>query len=183
MDISATSLPGVHLIQGETFVDDRGSFARLWDLAQFGDRQLHLDPSDLSLSRNIATGTLRGMHLQRNPHEEIKLVQCVRGALFDVAIDLRPESPTYGAWHGEILSTDNRRALLIPGGLAHGFLTLEPATDVLYLMCGRYSPEHACGVRWNDPAFGIAWPAVPRVLSDRDATYPDFDIRDPWRAT
>ena len=125
-------------------------------------------------SWNPRRGTLRGMHYQENPRPEPKLVRCTRGRVFDVALDLRPHSPTFKAWVGVELSADSRAALYIPPGCAHGFLTLEDGCEVFYQMGESYVPELARGVRWNDPAFAIAWPIEPTLIGERDATYPDF---------
>lgn len=127
-----------------------------------------------SLSRNVSRGTLRGMHYQAPPHGECKLVRCSRGAIFDVAVDLRPESPTFRRWYGIELSDENDTMLYIPEGFAHGFLTLTDSSEVLYQISVAYAPDHARGVRWNDAAFAIAWPEQPRVLSERDRSFPDF---------
>jgi dTDP-4-dehydrorhamnose 3,5-epimerase len=117
---------------------------------------------------------MRGMHYQATPHEEAKLVRCSAGAIYDVIVDLRPDSPTRFDWIGVELSAENARALFVPEGFAHGFITLADATDVFYQMSEFYRPEGACGFRWNDPRFGIAWPSTPAMISARDASYPDF---------
>jgi len=131
-------------------------------------------PVQTSLSCNPHVGTLRGMHFQAAPHAEAKLVRVTRGRVFDVALDLRPDSPTHKQWVAEELSADNLMALYIPEGVAHGFLTLEADTDVLYQIAPGYRPGHDAGVRWDDPAFGIAWPEPPQLISARDAGYPDY---------
>ena len=123
---------------------------------------------------NLREGTLRGMHYQRTPHQETKLVRCTRGRLFDVVLDLRPGSVTFGLWTAADLSAHNHRALYIPGGCAHGFITVEPETEVLYQIAGEYHADAAAGVRWDDPAFGIMWPRDVAVISDSDRNYPDF---------
>jgi len=128
--------------------------------------------SSLSISRR--RGTLRGMHYQAAPHHEVKLVRCVRGCIRDAVVDLRPESPTFTRHFGAVLTADNRKAMYIPTGFAHGFQTLEDDTEALYQISEFYSPEHSRGVRWDDPAFGIAWPPDERMLSERDRSYPDF---------
>jgi dTDP-4-dehydrorhamnose 3,5-epimerase len=122
----------------------------------------------------VLRGTLRGMHFQRKPHEEVKLVRCTMGAVHDVIVDLRPGSPTYRRWHGIELTALNHRALYIPEGVAHGFLTLQDASEVFYQMAHAFQPGSAAGVRWDDPAFAIAWPGEVRVISDRDRAFPDF---------
>jgi dTDP-4-dehydrorhamnose 3,5-epimerase len=127
-----------------------------------------------SISFNHARGTLRGMHYQAHPHPECKLVRCTRGAIYDVALDLRQSSPTFGQWTAAELSADAGNMLYIPGNCAHGFITLEDRSEILYQISEFYYPELARGLRWNDPAFGIEWPIQPTVISDRDRDYPDF---------
>ena len=158
----------------EPHADERGSFARLQCPEEFAAAGHSLVPAQTSLSRNCKAGTLRGLHYQPAPHAETKLVRTVRGRMFDVAIDLRRDSSTYRQWTAAELSAENARALLIPEGVAHGFLTLEPDTDVLYQISPKFEPGHEAGVRWDDPAFAIAWPAPPALISERDATYPDW---------
>jgi dTDP-4-dehydrorhamnose 3,5-epimerase len=174
MRFSQTRIPGVLVVDVEPHADDRGSFARLQCPDEFTSVGQPFSPAQTSVSRNLRAGTLRGMHYQGAPFTETKLVRSVRGRIFDVALDLRPASPTFCQWVGEELSADNARALFIPEGVAHGFLTLEPDTDVLYQISPKFTPGHEAGVRWNDPAFAIAWPAQPTLISERDATYPDF---------
>jgi dTDP-4-dehydrorhamnose 3,5-epimerase len=171
-----TPLPGVWVLELEEIEDERGWFARTFDAEEFRERGLNPDVVQCNASFNLRAGTVRGMHYQAAPHGECKLVRCVRGAIFDVAVDLRPESLTCRDWHGIELSADNRLAFYIPAGLAHGFQTLEDNSEVLYQMGDPYVPEAGCGVRWDDPAFGIEWPAVKggRIISGRDASYPDF---------
>jgi dTDP-4-dehydrorhamnose 3,5-epimerase len=174
MRFAETRLPGVVVVDPEPRGDERGSFARLHCPAEFATAGYPFTPVQTSLSRNPQAGTLRGLHYQAAPHAETKLVRAVRGRIFDVALDLRPDSPAYLQWVGETLSTENGRALLIPEGVAHGFLTLEPDSDVLYQISPAFEPGHEAGVRWNDPAFAIAWPAAPQLISERDANYPDY---------
>ena len=174
MKFREAAIPGVHLVEIEPASDDRGFFARLQCPEEFARAGLDFVPAQTSLSRNTAAGTLRGMHYQAPPMAETKLVRVVRGRALDVVIDLRPDSPTYRRWEGFELSADGGRAVFIPEGIAHGFLTLEPDTDVLYQIAPAYTPGHDRGVRWNDPAFGIAWPTAPSVISARDAGYPDY---------
>jgi dTDP-4-dehydrorhamnose 3,5-epimerase len=173
MRFSETGIAGVILVEIEPSEDDRGAFARLQCPDEFAAAGHPFEPAQTSLSRNPHPGTLRGMHYQPAPHAETKLVRAVRGRMFDVALDLRDDSPTYRRWISAELSAANARALLIPEGVAHGFLTLEPDTDVLYQISPGFQPGHEAGVRWDDPAFGIAWPAAPALISPRDATYPD----------
>lgn len=172
MRFAGTAIAGVVRVEWEPRGDDRGSFARLHCPDEFAAAGHPFEPAQTSLSRNPVLGTLRGMHYQPAPHGETKLVRVVRGAVFDVAVDVRPGSPTYRQWTGVELSAENGVALLIPEGVAHGFLTLEADTDVLYQITPKYVGGHEAGVRWDDPAFGIAWPARPALMSERDAGYP-----------
>jgi dTDP-4-dehydrorhamnose 3,5-epimerase len=172
-----TPLPGVIVIEPERLTDERGWFARGFDRGEFAARGMNPDVIQANASFNGRAGTLRGMHYQAEPHGETKLVRCARGAIFDVAVDLRPGSPTHGRWHGVELSEENGLAFYIPAGLAHGFQTLRDASEVHYLMGSPYVPDAARGVRWDDLAFGIEWPVEPpvgRTISERDASYPDF---------
>ncbi len=173
MRFSPTAIAGVVVVDIDPVADDRGSFARLHCPDEFAAAGHPFAPAQTSLSRNARALTLRGMHYEAAPRAEAKLVRVTRGRIFDVAVDLRPDSPTYLAWTGAELSADNGRALLIGAGMAHGFLTLEDDTDVLYQIDRIFEPGHGRGVRWNDPAFAIAWPGAPEVMSERDATYPD----------
>jgi dTDP-4-dehydrorhamnose 3,5-epimerase len=173
MRFSETAIAGVVVVDIEPLEDERGAFARLQCPDEFAAAGHPFAPVQTSLSRNPHAGTLRGMHYQPSPHGETKLVRTVRGRIFDVALDLRPQSATFQRWTGAELSAENGRALLIPEGVAHGFLTLERDSDVLYQISPAFAPGHEAGVRWNDPAFAIAWPAQPQLISPRDATYPD----------
>ena len=173
MRFTPTKIDGVAVIDLEVRGDARGSFSRLHCPEEFAAAGYPFVPAQTSLSRNPAALTLRGMHYQPDPHGETKLVRVVRGAIFDVALDLRPNSPTYRQWTAVELSADNGRAQLIPEGVAHGFLTLEADSDIVYQISPMFSPGHEAGVRWNDPAFAIAWPKAPALMSDRDAGYPD----------
>jgi dTDP-4-dehydrorhamnose 3,5-epimerase len=176
MRFAQTPLPGVWLIQLDLLGDERGWFARTFDAEEFESRGLNATVAQSNASFNSRRDTLRGMHYQAEPHGESKVVRCVRGAIFDVAVDLRRDAATFRAWHGVELSAENRRALYIPAGLAHGFQTLTDDSEVLYQMGARYVPEAAAGVRWDDPAFAIEWPAPQgqRIVSERDRSYPDF---------
>jgi dTDP-4-dehydrorhamnose 3,5-epimerase len=171
-----TPLPGAWVLEPERFSDERGWFARTFDAEEFRARDMNPVVTQCNASYTERRDTLRGMHYQAEPHGESKLVRCVRGAIFDVAIDLRPDSEAYCAWHGVELNADNRHAYYIPAGLAHGFQTLTDDCEVLYQMGASYVPEAARGVRWDDPAFDIRWPAVEdeRVISARDLAYADF---------
>ncbi len=174
MRLSPTTLPDVLLVEVTALSDERGLFARTYDEALFARSGLPTRWPQCNTSWNRHRGTLRGLHYQAEPHGEPKLVRCTRGRVFDVAVDLRPASPDFRRWVGIELSAEARDALYIPAGFAHGFLTLEDDCEVFYQMGENYVPELARGVRWNDPAFAIVWPAVPAVLSERDAAYPDF---------
>ena len=173
-----TPLAEVWIIELEKFSDERGWFARTFDEEEFRVRGLNPKVVQCNASFNAACGTLRGMHYQAEPHGESKVVRCARGAIFDVAVDLRQGSPSYRRWHGVELSADNHRAFYIPAGVAHGFQTLEESSEIHYLMGNPYVPDAGRGVRWDDPAFAIEWPAAPsgvRTISERDASYPDFE--------
>lgn len=174
MIFTETKLAGVFEVDPEPHCDERGLFARTWCQREFRSLELSDKIVQCSTSFSASRGTLRGLHYQKAPFAEAKLVRCTAGAIFDVALDLREESPTFLEWHGTELSARNRRALYIPAGCAHGLLTLEDASEVFYQMSEFYHPESACGVRWNDPAFKIAWPAAVKVISERDRTLPDF---------
>ena len=176
MRFEQTPLAGVWVIELDRLGDERGWFARSFDAAEFESRAMNPAVVQCNMSFNARRGTLRGMHYQAEPHGESKLVRCVRGAIFDVALDLREHSPTRLAWHGVELSEDNRRALYLPASVAHGFQSLSDDCELLYLMGNAYVPDAARGVRWDDPAFAIAWPEAdgPRIISQRDRAFPDF---------
>lgn len=169
-----TGLAGACLVELEPIVDGRGQFARTFCSDEFERAGLPGSFVQCSLSRNDRAGTLRGMHYQDWPRPEAKLVRCVRGAAWDVLVDLRPQSPTYCTWIGVELSAANGLSIYVPPGVAHGFVTRQDDTDIFYQMTERYDPALARGVRWNDPAFGIDWPLAEPILSERDATLPDF---------
>ena len=173
MRFTATEIDGVVIVDLDVISDTRGSFSRLHCPEEFAAAGHPFTPMQTSLSRNAKARTLRGMHYEAAPNAEAKLVRATRGAIFDVAVDLRTDSPTYLRWTGTELSAANGRALLIGKGMAHGFITLEHDTDVLYQIDRMFESGHGRGVRWNDPAFGIVWPATPQVMSERDATYSD----------
>ena len=174
MKFESTEIDGVVLITPERIFDERGFFAKTWGQDDF--EALGLNPRVVvrNVSYNTEVRTLRGMHWQQAPHGEVKMVSCTAGALFDVAVDLRPGSPTRGRWVGAELRADTGVMLYIPEGCAHGYLTLEPHTTVEYLISEFYHPESAAGARWDDPAFGIRWPAQPLVMNERDRTWPDL---------
>lgn len=176
MRFTPTKLAGVWLVDLERREDERGWFARTWCAEEFAAHGLPTAFSQCSSSFNRRRGTLRGMHYQIAPHAEAKLVRCVRGAMFDVALDLRPTSATFREWVGFELTAENGRALFIPEGCAHGFQTIADNTEVSYQIAGAYHPASGRGVRWDDPAFGIDWPRPGQAfLSLRDATLPPFD--------
>lgn len=174
MRIEDTSIPGVKLITPQRFSDERGYFSSTWAANTFADAGLDTPMVQRNVSFNTHQHTLRGMHFQRDPHAEVKLVSCLVGAIYDVAIDLRPASPTYCRWVGAELSADAGSMLYIPAGFAHGYLTLTGDTLVEYLVSTYYAPQAAGGVRWDDPAFGIRWPAAPSCINDRDNAYRDL---------
>ncbi len=174
MRILGTALEGAKIVELEPIEDERGFFARSFCRREFEAAGLDSCVAQCNLSFNRRRGTLRGMHFQREPHAEAKLVRCTQGAIYDVILDLRPRSSSYLRWVAVELSAANRRALYAPQGVAHGFQTLTDDAEVLYQMSEPYVPEAAAGVRWNDPAFGIAWPIADPVLSARDAAYADF---------
>ena len=169
-----TTLPGVILVRPERHMDDRGYFARTFCEDEFTLAGITFAVRQANTSFNPHIKTLRGMHFQTSPKQEAKLVRCLTGKIYDVVVDLRKESPVYCHWHGVELSRKNGDALFIPEGCAHGFLTLTPDCEVLYLMGESYDASHADGVRWNDPAFGIDWPATPDLISSRDSTWLDY---------
>ena len=174
MIFTKTVLNDAMIVDIERKEDDRGFFARSWCRREFEAHGLNPNLAQCNISFNPKKGTLRGMHLQVKPFEEAKLVRCTRGSLCDVIVDLRPDSPTYKKHLSAVLTSENRRMLYVPEGFAHGFLTLEDATEVSYQISEFYRPESQLGFRWDDPAFAIAWPAEVRLISDRDRSYPNF---------
>jgi len=170
---TALALSGAYPIEPELRTDERGLFARMWCTQEFAGRGLRTDFVQSSISSNLVKGTLRGLHYQVSPHAETKLVRCIRGAVFDVIVDLRPGSSTYGQWAACELTSENRHIVYIPEGLAHGFQTLTDDTELLYCISGYYEPTAARGVRWSDPALAIAWPIVPpSIVSKKDEQLP-----------
>lgn len=174
MKFLPTDFDGLHVVDMEPRCDMRGFFARTWCAREFEAAGLESRLVQCSMSYNIRRGTLRGMHYQVQPFEEVKLVRCTAGAILDVVIDLRPESPTYMKHCAVELSAANRRGLYIPTGFAHGFQTLADETEVFYQMSEFFAPEYGRGVRWNDPAFSINWPVPEPIILDRDDAYPDY---------
>lgn len=175
MIVAETGLPGAYTIDVEPIEDERGFFARVWCADELARHGLETAVSQSSIAFNHGPGTLRGMHWQVAPHAEVKLVRCTQGSIYDVIVDLRPGSTTFGDWIAVELTAGNRRTLYVPEGFAHGYQTLEPATEVWYQMSTAYSPEAARGFRFDDPRFGLEWPeAAQRVISERDRSWPAF---------
>jgi dTDP-4-dehydrorhamnose 3,5-epimerase len=170
-----SKLPGAFEIELERKPDERGFFARSWCEREFEENGLNARLVQCSVSFTSRKGTLRGIHYQETPHAEAKVVRCTRGGIYDVLVDLRPDSPAYKEWIAVVLTAEKRNMVYVPEGCAHGFLTLEDETEVFYQMSETYCAESSRGVRWNDPAFRIAWPNTVEVISERDRTYPDFD--------
>ena len=176
MKFRETPLPGAFIVEIEPHRDERGYFARTWCTREFKNVQLPTQFVQASLSHNLKRGTLRGMHLQLPPSREGKLVRCTRGRIYDVVVDLRPDSSAYLRHFGIELTASEHAALFVPPAMLHGFQTLEDDTDVYYQMTDFYAPAAAFGARWNDPAFAIDWPIASELLmAERDAAYPDFD--------
>ena len=169
-----TRLPGVFEIYLEPAPDKRGFFARTWCQTEFAAHKLSPRLAQCNMSFNTRKGTLRGIHFQVPPYAEAKLVRCTKGAIYDIVVDLRQGSPTFKGWIAAVLTAANRHTLYVPEGCGHGFLTLEDETEVFYQMSEFYNAESARGVRWDDPAFQIAWPERVEVISERDRTYPNF---------
>ncbi|MCL4179688.1 MAG: dTDP-4-dehydrorhamnose 3,5-epimerase [Verrucomicrobia bacterium] len=176
MRFTETAVTGVWLVELDLVSDDRGWFARTWCAREFEQRGLNSRLVQCNASFNARRGTLRGMHWQIPPHAETKLVRCVRGRIYDVVMDIRRDSPTYCQWCAFELAEGSGQLLYIPEGVAHGFLSLTDETEVLYQMSEVYAPDLARGIRWDDPAFGIAWPLLNPILSERDRSYPDFHV-------
>ncbi|HEY3851373.1 MAG TPA: dTDP-4-dehydrorhamnose 3,5-epimerase [Steroidobacteraceae bacterium] len=176
MRFTETALAGAYLVEMDRIEDDRGFFARSFCAEEFAAHGLAASMPQCSVSFNSRRATLRGLHFQADPHAEDKLVRCTAGAVFDVIVDLRPQSRTRCRWIGLELTADNRRALFVPKGFAHGFITLADGSEVLYMMSVPYAPGPARGVRWNDPALAIDWPLEPKWMADRDAAYPLLDV-------
>jgi dTDP-4-dehydrorhamnose 3,5-epimerase len=180
MKLEQTSLEGLVLVRPAELTDERGLFARVYCREGFGAAGVRFAPMQMSVSYNRLAGTLRGMHWQAAPWAETKLVRVTRGSVYDVAVDLRPGSPTRLHWLGTRLDADSRVAVLIPAGFAHGFVTLEDGSEVLYAMDAPHAPDAARGARWDDPALGIRWPVTPRIVSERDRSWPAFPAEHPF---
>jgi dTDP-4-dehydrorhamnose 3,5-epimerase len=176
MTVTETAIPGVFVLESRTFRDDRGSFTPAWVASELEARGLETRIVQCSMATNRARGTIRGLHFQAPPFEEVKTIRAIRGGLFDVAVDLRPASRTFRQWVGVELTAGDGRMLYVPAGFAHGYQTLTGDTEILYFVSAPYSPAHQRGARWNDPAFAIDWPlGPPTTIHDRDRTFPDFD--------
>lgn len=174
MIIHPAKLSGAALIDLQRRGDDRGFFARTFCVDEFAAAGLPTTFVQQNMSWSARAGTLRGMHFQNSPHAEDKLIRCVRGAIFDVILDIRPGSDTFGQWEGFELTAENRQQVLVPKGFAHGFQTLTDDTEVSYLVSNRYEPASESGIRWNDPQFAINWPLEPTEMSPKDAAWPDY---------
>jgi dTDP-4-dehydrorhamnose 3,5-epimerase len=171
MKFYETELKGAYIIELEKFEDDRGFFTRVWDKKIMQDQGLKSDLVQMSFSFSKKKGTLRGMHFQKEPFREVKIVKCIQGKIFDVIIDLRVESKTYKKWIGVELSADKQKMIYVPEGFAHGFQTLEENTHVLYQMSNWFSPEHEKGIRWDDKDFNIKWPITDLIISKKDLSH------------
>lgn len=177
MIFKETNLKGAYVVEPELLEDERGFFAYAYQKDDFAARGLTEEFVECYISFNRRAGTLRGMHYQKEPHAQAKLVRCTRGSIYDVGVDLRPASETFGRWVGVELSAENRRQLYLPEGFAHGYLTLEDETEIFYQSSARYAPESYAGARWDDPAFRIEWPGVRElIINERDRSYADFNL-------
>jgi dTDP-4-dehydrorhamnose 3,5-epimerase len=175
MKFNATPLKDAYTIDLEKRGDDRGFFARVFCEKEFAGQNLDGRFVQVNNSLSAKRGTLRGLHYQLAPAAEVKVVRCIRGAVWDAIVDIRPDSPTFGLWYGAELSAENRRMMYVPRGFAHAILTLADDTELLYLVSTFYAPAEERGVRWNDPKFGIEWPLQPTEISEKDRSWPDFD--------
>jgi dTDP-4-dehydrorhamnose 3,5-epimerase len=173
-----TPIPGAKVIDPSPHQDDRGRFMRAWCAREFAENGLSFSPVQANLGLSVHKGTVRGMHFQEAPALEAKLVRCTRGSMFDVVLDLRPESPSYGQWYGTELSADNGRMLFVPEGCAHGYQTLEEGTEMYYMASEFYTPAVARGVRFNDPVFNIQWPLPATAMSEQDRNWPLLERHD-----
>ncbi|MFZ4775252.1 MAG: dTDP-4-dehydrorhamnose 3,5-epimerase [Terrimicrobiaceae bacterium] len=171
MNFIEAPLSGAYIIEMESSSDERGSFGRAFSAREFCERGLEGGLTEISISRNLHAGTLRGMHFQKEPHSETKLVRVIKGAAFDVIVDIRKDSPTWGKWFGLELSAENCRSLYIPRGFAHGFLTLKDNTDMLYQISDTFHADAATGFTWNDPKINIVWPGQPVLVSEKDQNW------------
>jgi dTDP-4-dehydrorhamnose 3,5-epimerase len=175
MKFTETKLQGAYIIEIDRIGDERGFFGRQWCQNEMRKMGLKINIAQVNASLNKEKGTLRGLHFQKSPFQETKLIRCIRGRIFDVIVDLRPGSATFKQWIGLELSQDNYKMLYAPDNFAHGFITLEDNSEILYLVSEFYHPEAEAGLRWNDPLFSIEWPGKVEVISDKDKNRPDFD--------
>ena len=176
MKFSETSVQGAFIIDVDRIGDSRGYFGRLWCANELSDQGLVTQIEQSNIGFSPKAGTLRGLHYQTEPHREVKIIRCTRGAVFAVVLDIRLESPTFREWHGVELNPDNASNLYVPEGCATGYLTLEDDSEIYYSTSEFYAPEAATGVRFDDPYFGIEWPRKARILSDNDKSWPDFSV-------
>lgn len=176
MKFHSTPVKDAYLVELEKRGDERGFFARLFCAKEFEEHGITQNFVQANNSLSADKGTLRGMHYQLGEAAETKVVRCIRGSLYDVVLDIRPDSPTFGKWYGHELTAENRLMMVVPEGCAHGFLTLEDDTEAFYLVSAYYSPELERGIRWNDPKFQIEWPIEPEIISDKDQKHPDFNL-------
>lgn len=175
MILTETPLRGAFIADLKRIEDERGYFGRAWCRQELAEVGVEFEPVQANMSGSRRRGTVRGLHYQVAPHEESKFIRCIRGSVFDVIVDLRPDSPTYGRWTGVELTADNQRALLVPRGFAHGYQTLRDNTEVIYLVSTYFAPGAERGIRWNDPGLGIEWPITGLVtISEKDAAWPDW---------
>lgn len=172
MKFKEAKLKGLYVIEPEIHLDERGYFARVFCKQELSKIGINFNIAQINRSLNKKQGTIRGMHFQKSPKAEDKIIQCIKGKIYDVAIDLRQDSPTYGEWFVEELSEENKKMFLIPKGFAHGFQTLTDSCEILYFMSEFYSPQYESGVRWNDPFFNIKWPIKNPILSEKDKNWP-----------
>lgn len=181
LHFTPTSVPGAVLVDPLLRKDDRGHFSRAWCIREFAEQGIDFIPVQANTGFSLLKGTLRGLHFQVKPALEAKLVRCTRGALFDVVVDLRPESPSCFSWYGVELRAENYRMLYVPEGCAHGYQTLENYTDLYYMTSQYFTPNHARGVRFDDPSFGVNWPLTPTAMSEQDRTWPLITEASPLR--
>jgi dTDP-4-dehydrorhamnose 3,5-epimerase len=175
MRVRETPVAGAFVIEVDRLEDERGFFARVWDLERLEAEGMSMAMVQANIGFSRRKGTLRGLHYQKEPNQEAKLVRCTMGSIFDVVVDLRPDSPTSMRWAGVRLSAEDRNMLFVPRGCAHGYMTLEDETEVFYPVSARYAPQSEGGVRWDDPAFGIEWPmSEGLIISEKDRSWPDF---------
>lgn len=174
MKFIQTPLSGAYVVELEKRGDDRGFFARAFCVEEFTAHGLNPTVLQANISESARKGTLRGLHYQIAPFGEVKFIRCIKGSVYDVLVDLRPESHTFKQWFGIELTAENQKAVYIPEGFAHGHQTLEDDSQIMYLVSQKYSPEHERGLRWDDPSITIQWPLKPTVMSDKDTHWPDF---------